>query len=162
MPPFLHPLPNHFSPASLSSPFHGRSKKAAKHEAAAAALKSFVQFKNAFEAQQTLGPKKPAAAVLDFTSDEALLADESAKDDALLKSFDEDDDAEPQRPPPMHMAMAGPGPMMQRPPGPGVLTDDCFVPGNMPTMPAREPKAVPQLKAAQVPGDSGTSSPMEP
>lgn len=44
-----------------------RSKKAAKHEAAASALKSFVQFKDACEAQMTIRRKKFMN--LDFTSD---------------------------------------------------------------------------------------------
>ena len=50
----------------------GRSKKAAKHQAADAALRSFVQFKDTCEIQATIKPRICSQSEFDFTSDDVV------------------------------------------------------------------------------------------
>lgn len=73
----VHPTINFPRLATLTSVFL-RSKKQAKHVAAENALKSFVQFKDACEAQQVF--RKRPFENLDFTN-------EVTGDERLMKSF---------------------------------------------------------------------------
>ncbi|XP_040570565.1 double-stranded RNA-specific editase 1 [Lepeophtheirus salmonis] len=69
----------------------GRSKRLAKHNAAEAALKSFVQFRDTCGAQQAIGKKKYVN--LDFTSDVSI-----DTQSGLLYSFTSDLEEQIQRP----------------------------------------------------------------
>ena len=62
-----------------------RSKKAAKHEAAAAALRSFTQFKDTTDIQQTIYGGMSQMDI-DFTSDDHHLQS------SLMKSFESEEE----------------------------------------------------------------------
>lgn len=73
----------------------GANKKEAKHAVAERALRAFVQHRDAFEVNRMLSRKRSAAEV-DFTSDDALVADEeqSAAGEFFVEGFEQESQLE--------------------------------------------------------------------